>query len=58
MIEILPDTTTGMQIGRTLIIFQTRDLVHKDYNIGLYIQTKNRDGLSLMEKERKELKEK
>lgn len=32
--------------------------MQKDYNIGLYIQTKNRDGLCVMEKERKELKEK
>jgi hypothetical protein len=24
MVEILPDTNTGMQIGRTLMVFQTR----------------------------------
>ena len=58
MIEILPDTTTGMQIGRTLMIFQTRDKVDKDYNIGSFIEAKGKEGKTQIEKERKEMKEK
>lgn len=30
LVEILPGTTTGMQIGRTLMIFQTRSIFQKD----------------------------
>ena len=40
------------------MIFQTRDFVQKDYNIGMYIQNKNKDGMTHMQKERKEAKEK
>jgi predicted component of type VI protein secretion system len=34
LVEILPGTTTGMQIGRTLMIFQTRSIFQKDLQVG------------------------
>lgn len=38
MLEILPETTTGVQIGRTMIIFQTRGSSLKECEVGDYLK--------------------
>jgi hypothetical protein len=58
LVEILPETTTGMQIGRTLMIFQTRDIVSRDFDVGQYIKNKNTEGKLQLEKDMKEANEK
>ena len=51
-VEILPDTNTGMQIGRTLMIFQTRPISRKEFNVGEYVQEKNLMGRKNYARER------
>ena len=57
LIEILPETTTGMQIGRTLMIFQTRNNITKEFKVGQHLQNKNTEGKIAYEKELKEKKD-
>lgn len=52
-VEILPDTNTGMQIGRTLMIFQTRPIKRKEFQVGEYVHEKNEIGRKNYMRERK-----
>lgn len=54
MVEILPDTNTGMQIGRTLMIFQTRPVNRGTFQVGDYVQEKNEEGRRNYQKKRKQ----
>jgi hypothetical protein len=58
MLEILPETTTGVQIGRTMIIFQTRASPLKDCEVGEYLRQRDEEGKKFIEIERKEKKDK
>lgn len=53
MVEILPDTNTGMQIGRTLMVFQTRPVTRQAILVGDYLQERNEEGRKNYNKERK-----
>lgn len=36
--EIAPGATTGMQIGRTLVVFKTKSVQKKKYKIGQFFE--------------------
>ena len=46
-----------MQIGRTLMIFQTRNNITKEFKVGQHLQNKNTEGKIAYEKELKEKKD-
>jgi len=43
-IEVAPGTTTGMQIGRTLVMLQAKQVDKQKYEIGSYLQNQADEG--------------
>ena len=57
-LEITPDTVTGTQIGRTMIIFQTKEHAIKDPELGFSLRAKEKAARKHIDEKVQEKKEK